>query len=350
MAFDELSRPAWLRYGVALGSVTLALVVTRLFWPVFRGVPFLAFFLAIFVSGWFGGGGPSLVTTLLGSLAAVFVLEPLRISDPAATLRMALFMATGLLASFLQADLWESKRQRSALLEMEAADRRRAEEAEERMRRALDAINDGFWTIDRELVLTFVNAEAEKILGRPREELLGKKLIGLFQLPPENRAVLDRAVNRREAVHSEVFYPPFGRWFATHLYPTPDGSAAVFRDITDRKRAEEERERLYADAQESIRARDDFLSVAGHELKTPLTTLGLEVEAFARLVRKEATREQLAERVERAVSKSHFGGLGLGLWIVRQIAEAHGGSIEVASKVGEGATFRVRLPGDAPAA
>jgi signal transduction histidine kinase len=47
---------------------------------------------------------------------------------------------------------------------------------------------------------------------------------------------------------------------------------------------------------------------------------------------------------ERAVSKDHFGGLGLGLYIARAIVEAHGGSIGVTSQPGHGSTFVVRLP------
>ncbi len=47
---------------------------------------------------------------------------------------------------------------------------------------------------------------------------------------------------------------------------------------------------------------------------------------------------------ERAVSRDHFGGLGLGLHIAKAIVEAHGGSIEVRSPPGHGATFVVRLP------
>ena len=49
-------------------------------------------------------------------------------------------------------------------------------------------------------------------------------------------------------------------------------------------------------------------------------------------------------RFERAVSLQHYGGLGLGLYISRQIAHAHGGSIDARSSPGRGATFRVRLP------
>jgi signal transduction histidine kinase len=47
---------------------------------------------------------------------------------------------------------------------------------------------------------------------------------------------------------------------------------------------------------------------------------------------------------ERAVPKEHFGGLGLGLYIAMAIVDAHGGSIDVTSSPGAGATFTVRLP------
>ncbi|MDY7230012.1 hybrid sensor histidine kinase/response regulator [Hyalangium rubrum] len=54
--------------------------------------------------------------------------------------------------------------------------------------------------------------------------------------------------------------------------------------------------------------------------------------------------EGLFKRFERAVSARHYGGLGLGLYRVRSIVEAHGGVVSVASVPGEGSTFRVHLP------
>jgi PAS domain S-box-containing protein len=57
-----------------------------------------------------------------------------------------------------------------------------------------------------------------------------------------------------------------------------------------------------------------------------------------------ADQLQIFERFERAVSSRNYGGLGLGLFIVKRIVEAHGGTISVESRPGEGATFRVELP------
>jgi signal transduction histidine kinase len=54
--------------------------------------------------------------------------------------------------------------------------------------------------------------------------------------------------------------------------------------------------------------------------------------------------ERLFRRFERAVSERHYGGFGLGLWIVRQIVAALGGTVAVDSKPGAGARFTVVLP------
>jgi signal transduction histidine kinase len=57
-----------------------------------------------------------------------------------------------------------------------------------------------------------------------------------------------------------------------------------------------------------------------------------------------ADQERIFAPFERAVSADHYGGLGLGLHIVRKVVCAHGGSIRVESRPGAGATFTVRLP------
>ncbi|HEX2570750.1 MAG TPA: ATP-binding protein, partial [Polyangia bacterium] len=53
---------------------------------------------------------------------------------------------------------------------------------------------------------------------------------------------------------------------------------------------------------------------------------------------------RIFERFERAVSERNYGGLGLGLWISRQIVQALGGTISVTSAPGQGSVFTVELP------
>jgi signal transduction histidine kinase len=88
--------------------------------------------------------------------------------------------------------------------------------------------------------------------------------------------------------------------------------------------------------------------------KPVLVTLG-RAGAVARLAvrdqgigipREEQSR--IFQKFERAVPKRHFGGLGLGLWISRQLVAAHGGTIRVESEEGRGSTFTVELPLDDP--
>ena len=59
-------------------------------------------------------------------------------------------------------------------------------------------------------------------------------------------------------------------------------------------------------------------------------------------------QDRIFQRFERAVSGTHFGGLGLGLYISTQIAEAHAGRLWVESELGVGSTFHLELPYQSP--
>jgi signal transduction histidine kinase len=67
--------------------------------------------------------------------------------------------------------------------------------------------------------------------------------------------------------------------------------------------------------------------------------IGIDAEAQARIF----------EKFERAVSERHYGGLGLGLYVTRQLVEAMSGAIRVESTPGQGSTFTVELPLQPPA-
>lgn len=63
----------------------------------------------------------------------------------------------------------------------------------------------------------------------------------------------------------------------------------------------------------------------------------------------EADQQRIFEQFERIASDDGTGGLGLGLYITRQLVEAHGGTIVVKSQLGEGSVFTVTLPLNPPA-
>src|SRR5207253_644114 len=54
--------------------------------------------------------------------------------------------------------------------------------------------------------------------------------------------------------------------------------------------------------------------------------------------------ERIFQKFERATAEHYHGSLGLGLYITRQIIEAHGGTLGVLSRPGHGATFTIELP------
>jgi len=60
----------------------------------------------------------------------------------------------------------------------------------------------------------------------------------------------------------------------------------------------------------------------------------------------EEKQQTIFERFERAVSIQAYGGLGLGLYLTRQIVDAHEGKVSVESQPGAGSSFRVELPAE----
>jgi PAS domain S-box-containing protein len=112
----------------------------------------------------------------------------------------------------------------------------------------LDSITDGFYALNRSWEVTFINKAAEQALSCTREEVIGKNLWDFFSRSREGRfyAEYDRAMTERISVHFEEFYAPLGVWGAMNVYPTKDGIAVYFVDITEKKRIEE---KIYNDGQ-----------------------------------------------------------------------------------------------------
>jgi PAS domain S-box-containing protein len=336
---------------------------------------------------------------------------------------------------------------------------------------------------------SYVNAGASVLLGYSHEELSRlrpvdflaehdeaafRELVTRLHESSSPRIGIDTRCRRRDGREIPVE-------FSFQLVRVGDGLVvAIARDITDRKLAELEREHLYGEALDAIRARDEFLSLASHELGTPLTSVKLHLDGLLRLAgrgaqtagpeflpklemaarqvdklselisrlmdvsrikagrlrlelgevdlsavvnevvarfRADAVKagcavtihadapvcgrwdplrmeqvvtnlltnaikfgagkavqidvssgggwarlavrdqgigispediERVFQRFERAGAARTYAGMGLGLYIVRQIVEAHGGNVRVESRPGAGSTFHVDLPLEPP--
>jgi PAS domain S-box-containing protein len=117
----------------------------------------------------------------------------------------------------------------------------RERQAREQVTTMLERITNAFFAADRQWRFTYVNGEAERLLRRPREELLGHTIWEEF--PEAVGAKIEREYRRAMAtqttVQFEEYYPPLDAWFDIHAYPSPDGLSVFFQDVTARKRAEE---------------------------------------------------------------------------------------------------------------
>jgi PAS domain S-box-containing protein len=141
------------------------------------------------------------------------------------------------------------------------SDRKRAavetEELAARLTSTLESITDAFFTVDRDWRFTYVNREAERMLRRSREELLGRNLWEEFPgargTPFENYYV--QAMNESRSVAFEEFYPPLELWADVRAYPSPQGLAVYFRDVSQTHRvatALRESERRFRELAENV--------------------------------------------------------------------------------------------------
>jgi PAS domain S-box-containing protein len=106
----------------------------------------------------------------------------------------------------------------------------------------VESITDAFFTLDREARFTYLNREAERLLGRSRQELLGKKIWEVFPeaVGTKFEAEYHRAMTEQRTAAFEEYYASYGRWLDVRAYPSPDRLAVHYRDVTARKRVEEE--------------------------------------------------------------------------------------------------------------
>ena len=181
---------------------------------------------------------------------------------------------------------------------------------EERFRALVSSVKDyAIFMLDPSGRIETWNAGAEQTKGYTAEEIIGQHMSRFYT--PEDLArglpasLLAQAVRegRVECEGWRLRKDGTRFWADVVITALVDdqgrlmGFAKVTRDLTERLRAQEEQLRL-AHAEEAVRLRDEFLSIAAHELRTPLSAVQLQLQAL--LERSDGLDPKLRTKLERA--------------------------------------------------
>jgi PAS domain S-box-containing protein len=175
--------------------------------------------------------------------------------------------------------------------------------ARERTTDILESISDAFYAVDRGWRFTYVNNRAEEMWNRSREELLGENVWVEFpqEVGSESYRHIMRAMEEGVTTEFEALSPVLDTWVAGSAYPSREGLSVYFRDVTERKRAEESLRRV-TEAECKRIARDL------HD--GPLQDFSYTAAAIG-MIRMQSGDPNLAERLKAAIDAIRRGAQSL---------------------------------------
>ncbi|MHB8626725.1 MAG: PAS domain S-box protein [Aggregatilineales bacterium] len=180
----RLSTSHLIRYGGALASAIVALLLSLLLQPIIRPLPSILFFGAVALSAGYGGLGPGIFTTILSVIFLDYIVLPPYggISYSAQDLLiLILFMCISLLIS----TLYERNKRAAA----------KAEQQREALRVTLLSIGDAVIATDTKAAVTFLNPQAEALTGWRLEEAINQDIQKVFRIVDEqSRQVVENPV------------------------------------------------------------------------------------------------------------------------------------------------------------
>lgn len=169
-------------------------------------------------------------------------------------------------------------------------ERKRADEAlvetQRRLSIIVDSIADGFYALDNEFRFTHVNAAALSYFGKSRNAMIGRSLFELFPrvLGTVFEASYRRAMQSGKPEHFEALSVVADRVVQMHAYPGPGNLTVLFRDVTERKKMEEELRSARDELEIRVAERTAELERANEELRSfPSRILAVQEEERKRL-------------------------------------------------------------------
>ena len=170
----------------------------------------------------------------------------------------------------------------------------------------LESISDAFFSVDKNWVVTIWNKEAERVLMKPRNEIMGHHLWQVFADSIDSASYKNYhvAVESHEPVRFEDYYPALNKWYEISAFPSDMGLSVYFKDVSERKISEIQLKELNLSLQKrsfelsvSNEELERFAYVASHDLQEPLRM----VTSFLQLLQKKYD-QQLDEKGQKYIN------------------------------------------------
>jgi PAS domain S-box-containing protein len=141
-----------------------------------------------------------------------------------------------------------------------------------------ESITDGFFAVDKQWKITYVNKNFELLLQRQRQNLIGKNLWDEFAdaISLKFYSEYQRAMSEQVSVQFEEYYPTTNTWFGVSAYPSTEGLTVYFRDISASKAYQQ----ALLEINERLR---EIAWIQAHEVRRPLAS----IIGLVRLLRQE---------------------------------------------------------------
>jgi len=351
--FPTFSAP--LRFAIALAAILVVFVVDRLSgWPVDEPAKFILLGIAVMASAWFAGTGPALAATVLGSVLGATEAGSFAALDGDTAVHLAMFVIQGVLLTAVIAELRAARRAaehqalvaQAARREGDAANRMKDQflaTVSHELRTPLNAVLGWIHLIrtgklDRDTSTRGLDAIERN--ARLQAQLTGDLLdvsqafTGQLQLDSRPTTLNETA---RQAVTA---VEPAARAKGVQIQAALEGAPIVV--LGDRTRLRQVAWQLLSNGIKfSPRGGVVHVSVGSREAEALLTVSdggpGIDPAFLPRVFERFTQQDSSSTRA--------FGGLGVGLALVRELVTLHGGDIEARNRTdAQGAVFTVRLP------